>query len=181
MATPANASSFSKPCPYAFKGCQAKIDDYDSTGHIAECQFNDGGVNLDDYFKTIAAEHNAMREKCEAANKLAEERRDFYERPYRLMAKYDPATGRPLQTTNRIHAYEFPAPSPTTLFDGPMADTDNSDEDTKMVTTLVSLQSRVKTQFDHLKVQQGPRSGARLLHEAMNLLFRAYDKPEIPL
>jgi hypothetical protein len=51
----------------------------------------------------------------------------------------------------------------------------------KLEQKLFQIKWAARRQFDVLKGEQGPRSGPRLIAEALNLLFEKYGKPTIPV
>ena len=52
-------------------------------------------------------------------------------------------------------------------------------EEEELLQKLFQVKRRAIRQFDVLKGEQGPRSGPRLIAEALNLLFEKYGKPPI--
>jgi hypothetical protein len=56
-----------------------------------------------------------------------------------------------------------------------------SAEDAGFVTRLISLKPEIAVAFDILKAKQGPRSGPRLVGEAMEMLLERYGEKPAPL
>jgi hypothetical protein len=52
-------------------------------------------------------------------------------------------------------------------------------DEEELLQKLFQLKRRAIRQFDVLKAEQGPRSGPRLIAEALNLLFEKYGKPPV--